>query len=162
MASTYTPLATYTVSGTSTNSVSFNSISSAYTDLILVSTQAVASGSVNDLRLTINSDSGSNYSSTYLYGYSGGVLSGRDSGTFGKVGRGSTTISNMILHFNNYSNTTTYKTILERSGVADNDIVGRVNVWRSTAAISSLTLISFPGVNYTSGSTFTLYGIAAA
>jgi hypothetical protein len=61
----------------------------------------------------------------------------------------------------NYSNTTTYKTILERANqpqAVTNSIVG---LWRSTSAISTITMTTSSGT-VSAGSTFTLYGILKA
>jgi hypothetical protein len=65
----------------------------------------------------------------------------------------------------NYSNSTTYKTVLGRSNRASSDTAADVGLWRSTSAITRIDLAmggSFPTNNFASGSTFTLYGIAAA
>jgi hypothetical protein len=63
----------------------------------------------------------------------------------------------------NYANTTTYKNALYlSSSVASSSYVGAaVGLWRSTAAINAVNF-STSGTNYVNGSTFTLYGIAAA
>jgi hypothetical protein len=61
----------------------------------------------------------------------------------------------------NYSNSTTYKTILSRGNVTGTGIDLNVSLWRSTAAITNITVTSFTST-YTAGSTFTLYGIKAA
>jgi hypothetical protein len=61
----------------------------------------------------------------------------------------------------NYSNTTTNKTALIRGNNAALFTDATVGVWRSTAAITSITLAS-DGAAFDSGSTFNLYGIAAA
>jgi hypothetical protein len=62
----------------------------------------------------------------------------------------------------NYSNSTTYKTAITR-GNASTAAQAVVNLWRNTAAITSLSIGIGAGSNaYVAGSTFTLYGIAAA
>jgi hypothetical protein len=73
-----------------------------------------------------------------------------------------TTTFNLSIHnFMNYSNTTTYKTILSRS---NNSAIGTdavVGLWRSTAAINTIKIL--PANNaFEVGSSFTLYGIKAA
>jgi hypothetical protein len=160
--STYTPIATTTVS-TTTSTVSFSSISGSYTDLILVS----AYGSTNTMYVQFNSDTTSNYSSTILYGtgttaastrvsatriYIGGYWVGSDSGA------NSNTINT---HIQNYSNSTTYKTLLSKSANPSNEVDAIAGLWRSTSAINAITVGVTAG-NITIGSTFTLYGIAAA
>ena len=60
-------------------------------------------------------------------------------------------------HIMNYSNTTTYKTMIARGGGNRYvDFVG--NLWRSTAAITSITI----GPSWSNGCVITLYGIKAA
>ena len=66
-----------------------------------------------------------------------------------------------IAHFNNYSNTTTYKTVLLRNSMYQAEASATVALWRSTAAITRITL-SLASGNIKSGSTATLYGITAA
>lgn len=166
MAATYEPIATQTLS-TSTATVSFTSISGTYTDLILIVNLAQAASN-NSLRFRVNSDTGSNYSYTSLQGDGSVATSSRESSiTSGaSSATGSTTIeTNHILHFMNYSNTTTNKTILARGNRASAMTTTDVNLWRSTSAITSIELAmggTFPTNNFASGSTFTLYGIKAA
>jgi FlaG/FlaF family flagellin (archaellin) len=68
-----------------------------------------------------------------------------------------------IYQFMNYSNTTTYKTVLGRSNVQDFRVASIVGLWRSTSAINTISLRSDnASYNFTVGSTFTLWGIKAA
>ena len=157
MPATYEPIATNTLTGTST-SVSFTSIPGTYTDLVLVANGSFSAGSGIDTQF--NSDTGTNYSRTRVYGDGTSALSGRStdataisSGYFG-TSQSVTTIQIM-----NYANTTTYKTLLARGSAASNQVVATVGLWRSTAAITSITL---SGGTFASGSTFTLYGVKAA
>ena len=63
----------------------------------------------------------------------------------------------------NYSNSTTYKTVISRGGNAATWVTTNVGLWRNTAAITSVKVFaSDASSNMNSGSTFTLYGIAAA
>lgn len=165
MASTYTPIATYTVPSAQT-SYTFNSFSG-YTDLVLV-----ASGTVSldgrDPSLRFNGDTGNNYSYTNLSGNGSSALSSRVSNNSyiqmtTNASWSSTVPCNTIAHIQNYANSTTYKTTLNRSnaaGYAGTDAT--VGLWRSTAAITSLTIFLPSGHNFNTGSTFTLYGIQAA
>jgi hypothetical protein len=65
------------------------------------------------------------------------------------------------VHFMNYSNTTTNKTVLGRSSAASGFVEAAVGLWRNTSAITSITATT-GGQSYQTGSTFTLYGIKAA
>ena len=160
--STYTPIATTTL-GSATSSVTFNSFTG-YTDLVLVFNGTAASGSGSGISIQFNGDTGSNYSETILAGSGTAAGSGRDTSLdFSVVGTIYTTSNNAIVQFMNYSNSTTYKTILSRSNNAANTVRAFVSLWRSTAAITSMVIKADNGaVNFATGSTFTLYGIAAA
>ena len=159
MAMTYEPIATTTLSSNQT-SVSFSSISGSYTDLVLV---AVPKFSANPsyAGIIFNSDSGSNYSSTFVRGNGSTASSGRNTSA-GQISSASYSANYIVDIFNilNYSNTTTYKTVLYRTS-QDNDVLARVGLWRNTSAITSITYQIDTG-NILSGSTFTLYGIKAA
>jgi hypothetical protein len=163
---TYEPIATQTVSGSSTGTITFSSIPSTYTDLIVVSNfgNAVAAR----LYLRFNGITTNTYSDTYITG-TGGAFSGRDSTqnamTIGGAWNGfSTTLSaTNILQVMNYANTTTFKSILSRSANdkgGSGSVDALVGLWQSTTAITSLSLIG--GSNFLANSTFTLYGIKAA
>jgi hypothetical protein len=62
----------------------------------------------------------------------------------------------------NYSNTTTYKTVLLRSNNASAITVATVGLWRSTSAINTIKIYADGAAVFSVGSTFTLYGIKAA
>lgn len=162
MPSTYEPIATTTISGSS-NLVNFNSIPQTYTDLILVSSYA---GTNTGLNIYPNGDAGSNKSATVLRGNGtsaeslrGSSIALRDYWTTVTNASGEFTVS--IINFNNYSNSTTYKTALVRRSVASAYVEALINTWRSTAAITQLQVYSANG-NYTIGSTLTLYGVKSA
>lgn len=162
---TYVAIATTTVSS-STSTITFSSIPGTYTDLRLVA-QAKCSGT-RDLEFRFNGDAGTNYSTTWLFNNSNslGTAKGNNQ-TFGYldwVGASTDDNYTATVDIMNYSNTTTYKTVLNRAGRAavGSDVV--VNMWRSTAAITSISL-SFQhvgGATIEAGSIFSLYGIAAA
>ena len=159
--STYTPIATTTMSG-STASYTFTSIPSTYTDLVLVIVAANASAS--NFQITFNSDTGSNYSRTQIAGNGTSASSARES-TYTSYRTLNTPASTSIfaisnINIMNYSNTTTYKTLLDRGGYASDQTYAQVGLWRSTAAINSINLLA--GANLSAGSTFSLYGISSA
>jgi len=156
---TYEPIATQTL-GSDAASVTFSSIPSTYTDLVLVSDYRLNTGD-NFLILRFNSDTGSNYSFTNLYGEGTAAASDRSSNqTSARIGFYGSAQSNSIVSIMNYSNATTYKTAVSRDNT-NTYVVSRVNLWRSTSAINSI-VITTASPNITSGSTFTLYGIKAA
>jgi hypothetical protein len=164
--STYTPIATQTLTSAQ-SSVTFSSISGSYTDLIICTNAgSVTTNAAIKLQVGNGSiDTGSNYSVTYLLGNGVGAPgSGRltnQSGTFGSRLE-STLIANGFFYLQNYSNTTTYKTVLSRGNAANEMTVAYVGLWRATSAINIITMTSENASNFIAGSTFTLYGIAAA
>lgn len=166
MPSTYEPISTNTL-GSAASSVTLSSIPSTYTDLVLVVT-ATNTGGLTDIFLTINGDTGTNYSYTWLTTNATTTTSGRISSTanlrngyYGIPGTTSGYLS--VTHLLNYSNTTTNKTFITSSGNVNTgggtDKI--VALWRSTSAINSLQLRASTGT-FGSGSTFTVYGIKAA
>jgi hypothetical protein len=164
MTLTYETIANITASG-STLSVTLSSIPSTYTDLILILQSGPGTNGYS-VYVQLNSDTGSNYSTTDLWGDGTSATSGRTtSATFIRIlGRGvgapTNLDNNSITSFMNYSNTTTFKTMLNRGNVPSTGTNATVGLWRNTSAISSLTITSESG-NLQSGSTFALYGIKA-
>lgn len=169
---TYEPIATTTL-GSDTASVTFSSVSGSYTDLVLVCSYAVtSSGNTGLMRVGNGSaDTGSNYSDIVIYGNGTSSASQRDTNkTFfylieaGNVGLtvGNT---NTIVNLMNYANTSVYKTVLFRGNSSAATtfpaVEAQAGLWRSTSAINFIYLYTSGG-NFSSGSTFTLYGIAAA
>ena len=163
--STYSTIATNTVSGSSTNSVSFTSIPSTYTDLVLIVNSSRTTSGVGNIYLRYNNDSGSNYSATRVYGDGSAVGSFRQTSTIWAIGGNQTdTMTTTIFHIMNYANTTTYKTMMSRyasTGSGDSTSAG-VALWQSTAAINRVDCLLTASTYFTAGSTLTLYGIAAA
>ena len=160
--STYSPVASQTLSA-SASSVTFSNIPQDYTDLVIVCN--AISNTVANYELTFNSDSGTNYSRTYLLGNGTSASSGRASNqNFFRCDQGGnldTTWGNpLIVNVMNYSNATTYKSVLSRSGGASSGVGAVVGLWRNTAAITSLSF-ACSGATFSSGSTFSLYGIQA-
>ena len=160
---TYVALDKVTISGTSTNTVTFSSISQNYTDLILV-IEGTSTGANIDFPIRFNGDTGANYSRTYLYGNGSSTSSGRASNDTSMglpnldTGRGVS-----ISHIFNYANTTTFKTGLGRtSGAPSYGVSAIVGLWRNTAAITSLTVFAAGANFYGNGTTLSLYGIKAA
>jgi hypothetical protein len=168
MPSTYEPIATVTASGSSASQLVMSSIPSTYTDLIIVS-NCRNSGNNLSLYIRFNNDSGSNYSTTYLYGNGSSAASGRitnrDSASIGYYVTPSTGFDFVaITQIQNYANTNTYKSLLTRSNSTGSGYPGAeasVSLWRSTAAINQIDIRISAGT-IDSGSTFTLYGIKAA
>lgn len=157
--STYSTVATTTL-GSATASYTFSSIPSTYTDLILIINGSTSVGGTTLFRF--NSDSGSNYSFTGLNGDGSSMSTFRVSNN-SSMGLGEMYNFNctLISHIQNYSNTTTYKTAINRASSTPNYTQYNVGQWRNTAAVNSISLIRSSG-NFNTGTTFSLYGITAA
>jgi hypothetical protein len=165
MPGTYEPIATTTL-GSDTASIEFTSISGSFTDLVLVFsgfTNATAAGVV-DVRVGNGTiDTGANYSGTRIIGYSGGTLSDRYTGeNQWQWSASSTDRSTFIVNFMNYSNTTTYKTVIDRQNAAANGVETDVWLWRSTSAINRIILTANNSGLLKSTTSVTLYGIKSA
>ena len=166
MPATYESIATTTL-GSSTASVTFSSISGSFTDLVLVFNGGITTADYA-IRIRFNGDSGSNYSRTTISGYGTGVRNERGSNLTGlnvfagSEGMPANTLETVgIAHIQNYSNSTTNKTILSRSSNSSRATEAQVGLWRNTSAITSIVIDTGSG-NLYAGSTFTLYGIKAA
>lgn len=159
MAITYEPIATQTL-GSAASTVTFSSISGTYTDLVFIYSGA---GSGNaDLYMQFNGDTGNNYSRTYMFGDGSTTGSARQTNTYGIFwGYQTTGIQNARVNIMNYSNSTTYKTTLGVEAIPSIAIAPIVGLWRNTAAITSI-LVGAAGATFSTGTTFTLYGIKAA
>jgi hypothetical protein len=158
MPKTYEPIATQTL-GSASASVTLSSIPATYTDLVLVfNGNATTAASIG---LRFNGDTATNYSMTYLYGSGSAASSGRSS-TANDIYCMDLPTSNstLVCQIQNYSNTTTNKTSLQRGNAAATAVTATVGLWRNTAAITSVTL--YVATTFATGSTFTLYGIKAA
>lgn len=168
---TYEPIATTTLSTTS-DDITFSSIPGTYTDLVLVIEGYAATADGYGVAYRVNGDSGNNYSHTNIYGSGSLTASNRTSNSslaFISYGVGlSTTSTNravITVNFQNYSNTTVYKSAVGRSVSAGGSYPGTeiiTSLWRSTSAITSIVVISYLSAQFAAGTIFTLYGIAAA
>jgi hypothetical protein len=164
--STEVAIATTTLSSTAT-SITFSSIPSTYTDLRLVVVGVASSGVAMCLRF--NSDSGSNYSQTYLYGDGSTAASGRNTSltrvnltqvtNFGQNALPQLVTADIFSYASS-----TYKTFLNTEAADQNgggfaSTVSQVSLWRSTSAIDNIYLYNDGSGNYAAGTTATLYGI---
>jgi len=164
--STYTPLATQTL-GSAAASVTFSSISGAYTDLVLVM-NSIADSTAFHIYAQYNSDTATNYSQTILYGTGTSAASTRETSqnqarySYGAAVRTTSPTTTIITIFN-YANTTTYKTSIARNNRASDGVDAIVGLWRKTPeAINSIKIYNSAAANFAAGSTFSLYGIQSA
>lgn len=169
--STYTPLATTTLSVAAAN-IDFQNITSAHTDLLVVAfvRSSDAATTVN-LLSRVNNASGNIYDGAYLRGSGTTASSFRynDTSYAAPVGTMhaasvSSVFSQHLIHYFSYSNTNMNKTMMALTaaeGVTSGTVDHVINQYFSTAAISRLTFFPSAG-NFVAGSTITIYGIKAA
>ena len=166
MPATYEKIATTTLTSTAAT-ITLSSIPATYTDLIAVVN--IGADVAGNMQVRLNGDTGSNYSTLTAIAYNNTVTG---SGTYSLsfmyaavAGALPLTVgpASAVMQFNNYSNSTTYKTMLARYAAASvPEVDATVCTWRNTAAITSINLSSYSGSVYLVGTTFTLYGIKAA
>lgn len=159
-------IATATGTGSS-GTITFSSIPSTFKHLQVRGINNDGSGF--DIQLRFNSDSGSNYAYHYLEGYGSGVsAAGAATQTkiiIGSSGFGTNIMGASVIDVLDYANTSKYKTVRTLIGNDRNgggSIMLSSGLWQSTSAISSLSLINDAGANFTSSTTFALYGIKEA
>lgn len=159
-----TAIATSTPSGVST--ITFSSIPSTYDDLFVV-TYGFSTTASSTLRMRVNSDTGTNYSDTSLVGDGDSATSSRSTSAAHLFCSGLRTATPAIsnVHINNYANTSNYKTTIIRNSFDENG-AGQtrlhVGLWRSTSAVSSITIYDANSYNFGAGTVFALYGIKKA
>lgn len=161
MTVTYDMITKTTLTSTQT-SVTLSSIPNTYTDLVLIinGTYTFSTG-VDSFGIQANGDTGSNHSRLVVSGSGSAVTTGTlTNGSVTLLGLLGAENSTNIINVQNYSNTTTFKTFLSKATSPSNLIRMGVGLWRSTAAINSLTFDS-SGNTFAIGLSFTLYGIKA-
>jgi hypothetical protein len=159
-------IATLIGNGT-TGTVTFSSIASTYKSLqIRVS---IIPGSNSALQLNFNGDTGNNYNGHALVGANASAAavntpSASNIQTLGFFFGLNTSQPNVaIIDCIDYASTTKYKTIRDFHGIQNNagstsEVGLTTGAWRSTAAVTSLTL-SLSAGNYNTGTTIALYGV---
>ena len=165
MAATYEPIATTTLTNYA-STIDFTNIPATYTDLRIVLVGEHRSGTAT-VRMRVNSDTGTNYSSTELTGDGTSATSARNSSS-SRINCGNANFNNTLpslitVDWFSYAGST-YKTCLVTTSQDRNGsgVVYRiVGLWRNTSAITSITMALSSG-DYKDGTTVTLYGILKA
>lgn len=143
-------------------SVTFSSIPGTYKDLVL-EIVGTNSGSTDDIQLRFNSDTGSNYSRTFLEGTGSAANSNRNSNVTGAFLGGYVTGSANFcsyIQFMSYANTNVNKTQIARGNIPSAYVYATVGLWRNTAAITTVLVGWQASGQYGSGTTFRLWGVA--
>jgi hypothetical protein len=161
----YESIATTIVGAGGTSTVSFSSISSAYTHLQI---RYIALGSSGGGTMTFNSDTATNYSRHYLEGTGAAATSGASTSAANMaIINGSGTANTPavgIIDVLDYANVNKYKTVRELTGIDINGAGGFIDLfsgnWRSTSAVSTITITA--ATTFSQYSSFALYGIKGA
>lgn len=163
--STEVAIATTTL-GSAASSITFSSISSAYTDLrVVIPFFKETATSQTSIRIQFNSDTGTNYSYTFLYGDGSSPGSGRsnnDNYIYANFYTDATSVYPCLTTIDLFSYAGSINKSVLCTGSGDKNGTGKVErtvgLWRSTSAITSIKLESQIG-NFAAGTTATLYGI---
>jgi hypothetical protein len=162
MPATYEPIATTTL-GTAASTITFSSITSAYTDLRLVVVGTSASS--GQLRMQFNGDTATNYSRLYMFGTGASALSGNQPNLESIRGDTLQTTIPILQAFDifSYAGSTNKSVLMDlcRDTNGSGQVSRMVGTWRNTAAITSIVLLTSTG-NFEIGTTATLYGILKA
>jgi len=167
MPATYEKIQTTTL-GSATSSISFTSISSAYTDIVLAWAYKSNSSNQPTLKLTFNGST-TGYSGRQLYGNAAAPGSNNNTNAAfisiaraagGPIPSGETAL--LLLHIMDYTNTNKYKTVFAQYN--SNSTGGELDVglWQNTSAINRIDIDTPTSNDYAVGSVITLYGIKAA
>lgn len=167
---TYEAIATQTL-GSATGIITFSSIPQTYTDLVMVVSAKVTSATYDISAIRVNSVT-TNYSRTYIEGSGSSATTGRGTAEISlRAGylpgtNYTSELSVDIYHFMDYTNTTTYKSVLCRCNAVNTstnfNIMSQASLIPTTSAITQITLQTANGANLNTGSTFSLYGIKVA
>jgi hypothetical protein len=163
----YVSIATTTL-GTAASVITFSSIPATYKHLqIREISQINVAGASKDVYMTFNSDTGANYSMHVLYANGTSALAtASTSATYAELATTGTTagasvFSGGIIDILDYADTNKYKTsrsIVSWDGNGTGVVFFYSGGWRSTSAISTVTLTASTG-SFTANSSFALYGI---
>jgi hypothetical protein len=169
MPATYEPIATANGTGSSAT-ITFSSIPATYTDLrVIIQATSPASGQYVSPGMRFNSDSGSNYSYTVLWGDGSSAGSYRvNNQTSFYAGPSQVGVQNLnpclsVVDILNYTASMNKTSLIE--GMLDDNGSGSteriVSLWRNTAAITTVAVIS-QGASFSTSTVVTIYGIKAA
>ena len=168
MPATYEKIATTTL-GSNAASVSFTSIGAGYTDLRVVFAGSSTGTSSQYPKLQFNADSSALYSFTYLRGNGTAANSNRNTGASWMeiqgqdAGIGANPFFATVDLFS-YAGSTFKTCLIEFSGDQNGSgqVVRTAGLYRSTSAITGVSLTNSGTYEFTTGFTATLYGILKA
>lgn len=172
MATTYTLISSNTLSS-SAASVTFSSIPSTYTDLVLRFSARTNTAAIRqNFYIKFNTDTGTTGSQTTLRGQGGnGASSDRNSNTqyiydlqdLDAANATANTFSSVEVYIPSY--TASQNKPLSNFGASENNtandpiIAAIAGLWRNTAAVDTITIYPYSN-SFVAGSSFYLYGIS--
>lgn len=158
--------------GASAVSFDITPISGAYSVLQLYALlrDDAADAFVGSALIRFNNDSGANYAYQFMRGFGGSVGAGSNDAATSGIGLMETDASVTANYFGGgrmaipfYANTTTFKTAFTEGGAlgsgANDDVRPTAFMWKSTAAISRITILPSAGTHFVAGSAVVLYGL---
>ena len=177
VANSFFSIATTTLTSNQ-STITFSNIPQTYShlQLRLFAQDVRTTYGITEIKLTFNGDTSSIYTQHQIFGDGGAVTAGATTnyssiilcdGTIGTTTGGTFGVG--IIDILDYTDTNKYKTLRYIGGVDLNGTVasygGRAGLssglWRSTAAITSITLVSNSLINFSTNSSFALYGVKA-
>lgn len=171
MANTYTLISSNVLTG-SAASVTFSSIPSTYTDLVLRISARTDRAAQNNSYIAIkpfNSDTATNYSATRIYGDGATATAARETSVdYGAIGyvpastATSSTFGNIEIYIPSYliaQNKPFSSDAAHENNATTAYRASVAGLWRNTAAITGITIDTLAQGNFIAGSSFYLYGI---
>jgi hypothetical protein len=162
-----------TVGAGGTNNITFSSIPATYTDLTLIISGRTATAIIQDaMKIQLNGDTGSNYSTRNLYSDTTSSVSSTtyssigfflNVGWFPAASNTASVFGNFRVLFPNYAGSTvktaTFEATSETAGATyTGGLAIAGGLWNSTAAITSIKIFGDYGQNLIQYSTAYLYG----
>lgn len=170
MANTYIAIATTTVGSGGAANIDFTSIPGTYTDLVVqLSARSIRSAYIDYLRLDVNNNTSSIYSTRRLSAYGSTASSGSDSsqtylwaGIVPAATATSSTFGSAQIYIPNYAGsnnkTLSIECVLENNSSTDWEMAIIAGLASTTSAITSIKLYNQVS-NFAQYTTATLYGI---
>ena len=160
------------------SSVTWSSISGSYDHLcIKISARSDSSDTYGgEVRVTLNGDTGSNYSGTILWAYQSTPQSTRASSAaymnysyVSDASQAAGTFGSATYWIPHYSNTANFKQMISSSAAEDTSstdsdwiLAVEAGLWQDTSAVDQITLTAGAADDFVQYSTFTLYGVTGA
>jgi hypothetical protein len=168
----YDSIATVTVGSGGAATITFSSIPATYTHLQIRGISKTDRADDNDnVKMQFNGDTASNYSHHVLLGTGSGVVAAANANASsiltiaGAAANVASVFGSGVIDILDYKDTNKYKTVRTFSGYESGStgfVALQSGNWRSTSAITSITLAPNIGSNFNQYSQFALYGIKGA